>query len=43
MGNDYRYRLIVIEITDIGELPYDFVRPILLKLENPEQLVRRPD
>ncbi|MCJ1236454.1 hypothetical protein MMC14_004435 [Varicellaria rhodocarpa] len=25
-------------ITDVGDVPYDFVRPILLKLENPEQL-----
>ncbi|MCJ1281737.1 hypothetical protein MMC26_001059 [Xylographa opegraphella] len=25
-------------ITDIGDIPYDLVRPILLKLENPEQL-----
>ncbi|MCJ1383281.1 hypothetical protein MMC17_006394 [Xylographa soralifera] len=25
-------------ITDVGDIPYDLVRPILLKLENPEQL-----
>lgn len=27
-------------LTDVGELPYSFLRPILLKVENPEQLVR---
>ena len=26
-------------ITDIGDIPYDLVRPVLLKLRNPEQLV----
>jgi len=25
-------------LTDIGELPYDFMRPVLLKIENPDQL-----
>ncbi|KAL8719200.1 MAG: hypothetical protein Q9181_008090, partial [Wetmoreana brouardii] len=25
-------------LTDVGDIPYDVVRPILLKLENPEQL-----
>lgn len=26
-------------VTDVGVMPYDIVRPILLKLENPQQLV----
>lgn len=26
-------------LTDVGELPYSFLRPVLLKVENPEQLV----
>lgn len=26
-------------VTDIGDMPYDIIRPILLKLENPQQLV----
>ena len=30
-------------ITDIGHLRYDLVRRILVKIENPEQLVRNPD
>ncbi|MCJ1393995.1 hypothetical protein MMC18_006872 [Xylographa bjoerkii] len=25
-------------ITDVGDIPYDLIRPVLLKLENPEQL-----
>ena len=27
---------------DIGECPYDLIRPALLKIESPEQLVSRP-
>ena len=26
-------------ITDVGDIPYEIIRPILIKLENPEQLV----
>ncbi|KAL8699437.1 MAG: hypothetical protein Q9201_006002, partial [Fulgogasparrea decipioides] len=26
-------------LTDVGDIPYDVIRPILLKIENPEQLV----
>lgn len=26
-------------VTDVGVMPYDIVRPILLKIENPQQLV----
>lgn len=29
----------IIGITDIGDCPYDLIRPVLLKLENPDQLV----
>ncbi|MCJ1249238.1 hypothetical protein MMC30_006461 [Trapelia coarctata] len=29
-------------ITDVGDVPYDLLRPILLKIENPEQLVLLP-
>lgn len=29
-------------MTDVGDLPYDVLRPILLRLENPEQLVCIP-
>ena len=27
-------------ITDIGDLEYDLIRPVLLKIESPEKLVR---
>jgi hypothetical protein len=26
-------------ITDIGDIPYDLIRPVLIKVESPEQLV----
>ncbi len=26
-------------ITDVGDVPYELIRPVLIKLENPEQLV----
>lgn len=29
-------------LPSVGDLPYDLVRPILAKIESPEQLVRRP-
>ena len=31
--------LTVSGINDIGDCPYDLIRPVLLKLENPDQLV----
>lgn len=30
-------------ITDVGEVPYDVARPILLKVESADQLVKIPD
>lgn len=26
-------------INDVGDIPYELIRPVLIKLENPEQLV----
>ena len=31
--------LTIVAITNVGDIPYELIRPILLKLENPEQLV----
>lgn len=30
---------ICIAITDVGDIPYELIRPVLIKLENPDQLV----
>ena len=30
---------IYIAITDVGDIPYELIRPVLIKLENPDQLV----
>lgn len=31
---------VCLAITDIGDIPYELIRPVLIKLENPDQLVR---
>ncbi|KAI9873763.1 MAG: hypothetical protein M1830_010627 [Pleopsidium flavum] len=30
-------------ITDVGDIPYNLIRPVLIKLENPDQLVNPPN
>lgn len=38
-GSSMLTRLIV--LVDVGDIPYEVIRPILLKIENPQQLVGR--
>lgn len=30
------------EVEDVGEIPYQVIRPVLVKIENPKQLVSTP-